>query len=54
VIPVLSELKKSFKIVIITQSEQKFIDAKLDVECIKEYIDKVYSTVSTFGQLERT
>lgn len=54
VIPVLQQLKKKYKLIIITQAPDKFIEVKLSVENIKDYFDEIYSTTTDFKELKKT
>lgn len=49
VIPVLEELSKTFKLVIVSNAERKFIDAKLKLNHIGKFFSKVYSASSDFN-----
>jgi HAD superfamily hydrolase (TIGR01549 family) len=49
VIPVLEELSKKFKLVIVSNAERKFIDAKLKLGHIGKFFTKVYSASSDFN-----
>ncbi len=53
-IPVLKELRKKYKLVIITQADCKFIEVKMEVENLKDYFDDVFSTTSDFKELKKT
>ena len=45
VIPVLEELKKSFKIIIVSHADRKFLDLKMEISGIAKYIDHSFSTM---------
>ncbi|MBI4017015.1 MAG: HAD family hydrolase [Candidatus Aenigmarchaeota archaeon] len=49
VVPVLEELSKRFKLVIVSNAERKFIDAKLKLNHIGKFFSKVYSASSDFN-----
>ncbi|MBS3147444.1 HAD family hydrolase [Candidatus Woesearchaeota archaeon] len=49
VVPVLEELSKKFKLVIISNAERKFIDAKLKLNHIGKFFVKTYSASSDFN-----
>jgi putative hydrolase of the HAD superfamily len=49
VIPVLEELSKKFKLVIVSNAERKFIDAKLKLSHIGRFFTKTYSASSDFN-----
>lgn len=52
-IKVISDLNKNFKLVVITQSEKKFMDLKLEIENLKGYFSDIFSTVHYFEKLEK-
>jgi len=49
VVPVLDELSKKFKLIIVSNAERKFIDAKLKLNHIGKFFSKVYSAPSDFN-----
>jgi putative hydrolase of the HAD superfamily len=49
VVPVLEELSKMFKLVIVSNAERKFIDAKLKLSHIGKFFTKTYSASSDFN-----
>lgn len=53
VIPVLEELKKNFKIIIVSHADRKFLDLKMEVSGISKYIDFSFSTISDFNEYKK-
>ncbi|MBS3124670.1 HAD family hydrolase [Candidatus Woesearchaeota archaeon] len=49
VIPVLENLSKRFKLIIVSNAERKFIDAKLKLNHIDKFFTKTYSASSDFN-----
>jgi len=53
VIPVLDELSKKFKLVIISNAERKFLDAKIKVNHLGGFFAKTYSAASDFNKKKK-
>jgi len=54
VLPVLSELKKHFSLIIISHADRKFLKLKLQVNNLEHFIDKSFSTTSDFNEYHKT
>ncbi len=52
-IPVLKELKKKYKLIIISGADKKFLDIKLASVKLRPYFTHVFSAPSTFGVMEK-
>lgn len=53
VINVLTELFKHFKLIIISNAERKFIDAKLKLNHLQKFFTKIYSASSDFDKTKK-
>ncbi len=51
-VPALKQLKKKYKLIVISQCNREYIELKLEVENLSSYFDAVYST-SDFGKLNK-
>jgi FMN phosphatase YigB (HAD superfamily) len=51
---VLRDLRKIFKLIIITQSEKKFMKLKLETENLESYFSEIFSTVHNFNSREKS
>jgi len=52
-VPVLKELSKKYKLIIITGSEKNFLDLKLEVDGLKKYFSHVFSMPNDFSKLRK-
>ena len=52
-IPVLKELNKKYELIIITSSEKKFLELKLDAENLRNYFEYIFSMPTDFRQLRK-
>ncbi len=48
-VPALEKLKKDYKLIVITNSNRKFLNIKIESEGLKEYFEKIYSVNSDLG-----
>ncbi|HLC97586.1 MAG TPA: HAD family hydrolase [Candidatus Nanoarchaeia archaeon] len=48
VFPVLEQLKKNYKLIIVSNANEKFLNVKLEIEGLKKYFDHIYSAPSQF------
>lgn len=53
VLPVLQELKKHYKIIIVSHADRKFLDLKMAMSNITPYIDYSFSTISDFNEYKK-
>lgn len=53
-IPVLGQLKKNYKLIVITQADRNFAKVKLNVDNLGSYFDEIFSTTSDFKNLNKT
>ncbi len=53
-VPVLEELSKEFKLIIISNAERKFLDAKLRLNNIERFFYKTYSASSDFNLKDKS
>ena len=53
VIPALTELKKSHKLMLVTNASREFIEVKLMANGLDKYFDKVFSATSDFARGKR-
>lgn len=52
--PVLADLHKKFKLIVLTQSSDEFIELKMGAESIKKYFDHVFSTIDDFNLIKKS
>jgi len=53
VIPVLKELKKEYKLIIITHATKHFIDIKKEIDNLGEYFQKIFSVPDDFNSSQK-
>lgn len=53
VITVLKELKKDYKLVILTRSTKDFVEIKTEVDGLKNYFDHIFSAISDFREVNK-
>lgn len=53
VLPILKELKKRYRLIIISHADRKFLDLKLESNHLGDYFDRTYSTPNDFHEYKK-